>query len=430
MANLDIGKAPKNAAVLPFYGTAAFFFVLLTVTLFCSADKLTGSFFNFHLLSIVHMAVLGWGTMLIFGAGYQLLPVICEKDLFSEKLAFYSYLFLTAGIILLSGAFWRAAKVSFPLFGLIGGFFIFIAAILFFINVAKTTRICKNYSVQKSFVLSAAFWLLSTTFVGLLLATNLRYPFFSKNHLEILKLHAHAGLAGWFLQLIIGISSKLVPMFLLGRSSKTRLLKITHFLVNAGLISLLVDGYFFGIHDRALVYFGLVCAGIIFWLLYLRDVYRNRIKRPLDPTMQFTGLSFIHLVFALGCIPLLILLADSARWSMIYGVLAILGWITAIALGMTFKTLPFIVWNGHYKKLNGKGKIPMPRHLYKEKLLRYQWLLYIAAIYLLLIGLLLGQLLLIQAALALWILTGLAYSINVLIILMHKTKIPHDNTSK
>ena len=95
MASINIGKAPKNSAVLPFYGTGAIFFLALTLMLFISPTALEGHYFQPHLLAIVHTAALGWGTMVIFGASYQLLPVICERDLYSPSLALLSYLFLT-----------------------------------------------------------------------------------------------------------------------------------------------------------------------------------------------------------------------------------------------------------------------------------------------------------------------------------------------
>ena len=94
MANISIGKAPHRIAVLPFYGTGALFFLLLAVMLFIAAGELTGHHFNPHLLAIVHAAALGWGTMIIFGAAYQILPVICERDLYSVPLAVVSYVML------------------------------------------------------------------------------------------------------------------------------------------------------------------------------------------------------------------------------------------------------------------------------------------------------------------------------------------------
>src|SRR5690606_5749695 len=106
MADIFVNKAPKELAVIPFYATAAVFFLLLSLLLCFSALELTGHYFNPHILAIVHTAALGWGTMIIFGAAYQLLPVICEQELFSTRIAFLSYLLLTTGSIGLIACFW------------------------------------------------------------------------------------------------------------------------------------------------------------------------------------------------------------------------------------------------------------------------------------------------------------------------------------
>src|SRR5690606_27926443 len=238
MSNTSIGNPPKDFAVLPFYAAGAIFFLGLSLLMFLAAGRFQEHFFQGQTLALVHAAALGWGTMIIFGAAYHLLPVICEKDLFSSNLAFISFLSLLVGTILLVGTFWHFQTGQIMIYG---GSFIFIAALLYNINVFKTANIANAFSIKKAFLISSALWLLATSVVGLLLAINLAFPFFSKNHLEILKIHAHIGLAGWFLQLITGVSTRLVPMFLLGKSNKNKLLSAALILQNLALIGFISD---------------------------------------------------------------------------------------------------------------------------------------------------------------------------------------------
>src|SRR5690606_14612014 len=158
----------------------------------------------------------------------------------------------------------------------------FIAAILYSINVWKTAGSCSRYAIAKCFILSSSLWLLLTIGIGLLLAVNRAFPFFDKNHLGLLKLHPLAGPPCRFLQLITGVSIKLVPMFLLGKSKKDTLLRAALILQNAGLVLFLTDGYFFGIGSRTLLYAALLIAGISCWILYIADVYRRRVKKKTD----------------------------------------------------------------------------------------------------------------------------------------------------
>ena len=420
MAEINIGKAPGNKAVLPFYATGAVAFLVLCIVMLCTPQSFTQHYFTPHLLTIVHIAALGWGTMIIFGAAHQLLPVICEQDLYSEKMAAASWYTLTAGIILLTWKFWNL-DVGWMM--ITGGSLIVFSVLLFVINVWKTTQICTRYTAQKLLITGSAFWLLFTVSVGLLLAINLSLttPMFRVSHLEVLKLHAHMGIAGWFLQLITGVSTKLVPMFLLGKSSKEYLLRNAFIFQNLGLILFLTDGYFFAVTGRVLIYAAIVLAGIICWLLYLYDVFRNRLRKRIELLMKHTFLSFLSLILAVLLIPV-VYYSDGYRFTMVYGTLIFLGWITNIILGKTFKTLPFIIWNTHYKHLTGKAKIPLPKDLFSEKLTIWQFRLFIAAFLVFALGLALQQLTVIRIGLVLWLAVAVIYCLNVFKLIFHQSK--------
>ena len=420
MAEINIGKAPGNKAVLPFYATGAVAFLVLCIVMLCTPQSFTQHYFTPHLLTIVHIAALGWGTMVIFGAAHQLLPVICEQDLYSEKMAAASWYTLTAGIILLTWKFWNL-DVGWMM--ITGGSLIVFSVLLFVINVWKTTQICTRYTAQKLLITGSAFWRLFTVSVGLLLAINLSLttPMFRVSHLEVLKLHAHMGIAGWFLQLITGVSTKLVPMFLLGKSSKEYLLRNAFIFQNLGLILFLTDGYFFAVTGRVLIYAAIVLAGIICWLLYLYDVFRNRLRKRIELLMKHTFLSFLSLILAVLLIPV-VYYSDGYRFTMVYGTLIFLGWITNIILGKTFKTLPFIIWNTHYKHLTGKAKIPLPKDLFSEKLTIWQFRLFIAAFLVFALGLALQQLTVIRIGLVLWLAVAVIYCLNVFKLIFHQSK--------
>lgn len=426
MADISIGKAPHRMAVLPFYGTGALFFAALSVLLFMAADELTGHHFNPHLLAVVHAAALGWGTMVIFGAAYQLLPVICERDLYSVALAVGSYVMLTVGTILLVWSFW---VFEVGVLMITGGSLVVSAALLYTVNTCATVALQQRHTVQQAFIVSSALWLLMTTVAGLLLAINLRYTFIPRPHLDMLKLHAHAGLAGWFLQLITGVSTKLVPMFLLGKSKWERLLYAALLLQNAGLVLFLVDGYFNPITAKMLVYAGIVGLGTLAWLVYLIDAYRNRLRRKVELLMKHTAVSFACLVVGFVLLPVSYYLADT-RWVSLYGTFLFLGWITAIILGKTFKTLPFIVWSNHYRHLNGKVKVPLPKQLYSERLTGYQFYLYLAAFILLVVGMVADCTPVIRVALVLWVALATVYLANVAKIIFHQPTITNGNKTQ
>lgn len=419
MINYQFGQVPPSSIILPFYATGAVAFFILCLLMVWSPESLLMHYFNPHLLTMVHTAALGWGTMVIFGASYQLLPVISEHSIKSNNLAIVSWYFLLAGALILAWSFWNLTTGWLMI---TGGSLVVVAAMLYLINVVLTGSLSQQANNQRYFLVSSACWLLLTTLIGLLLAINLKYPFFSRNHMEILKVHAHLGLAGWFLQLITGVSSKLVPMFLLAHVKHDKPLFYSLILQNTGLIFFLADVYFFGYSHRVMIYAALVVLGVGFWLYYLRDNYKKRMRRKVDIQMKQTGLSFAALVLGVAALPVLHF-TQSSTVTVVYGTLLFLGWITGIIIGQTFKTLPFIVWNEHYKNLTGKSKVPLPKDLYKENLVKIQLWVFIVAVLTLLLGIGTAQIWILRVAGMIWVGLALIYIYNVSLILVHRTTI-------
>ncbi|GAB1450240.1 hypothetical protein MASR2M47_02960 [Draconibacterium sp.] len=204
-------NAPSPKVVVPHYVFGGVILFLTSVLIVFYPAAFTQHFFSAQLLAITHLLVLGWITMIIFGALYQLLPVIMEVKLYSEQLAKFSFALLGVGTVLLAFAFWR---FSFGVVMYVAGSLIVISVILFVINVLRTAQSSSKNVVERTFIVSSVIWLLFTVLAGLALAVNLSHPYLKVSHIELLKLHAHAGLVGWFIQLIIGVSSKLLPMFM------------------------------------------------------------------------------------------------------------------------------------------------------------------------------------------------------------------------
>src|SRR5579885_2563997 len=59
-----------------------------------------------HVLALVHLATLGWLTMTIMGASFQLVPVMTVAPLRATRLLPWHYPVYTGGVILLLSGFW------------------------------------------------------------------------------------------------------------------------------------------------------------------------------------------------------------------------------------------------------------------------------------------------------------------------------------
>lgn len=94
-------KNTSYKVVLPFYVYGALSFLASMILLLTSTTAFTSHYFSPHLLAITHIMALGWGTMIILGASHQLVPVLIESKLYSNKLAYTSFVLSAIGIPLL-----------------------------------------------------------------------------------------------------------------------------------------------------------------------------------------------------------------------------------------------------------------------------------------------------------------------------------------
>lgn len=401
--------------------TAAAAFFVLAVLMLCSVPSFTGHYFQPHTLAMTHLAALGWGTMMIFGASHQLIPVVAEAPLFSETLAKICYILLLPGVVLISVSFWSFSLGA----GLQAGAFLVLAsAVLYALNVWRTLRRAHKRSMAADCSLTASWWLVLTAALGTLLVFNLRYAFLPQEHVYYLKVHAHLGIAGWFLLLVMGVASRLIPMFLLSHREPGWELRLAYFAVNGALLAWLLMAL--ALHTERwwpLPALG-VLAGVAAFGRFIYRAWQGAIRRKLDAAMRLSliGLGFMGLPFVLLGILAFLGTGGPAmtRFSLGYGVSIFAGFLTAIILGQTFKTLPFIVWMQRYKHRVGREKTPLPKDLYRERWVRYQLIAYLAGYTLLLGGILAGLPAVITAGCGGLLLAAAWYNASVWKIVAHK----------
>lgn len=375
---------PSRYAIIPYYAVAAFLFVVTTVLCINAAPVFTGHYFQPKLLAVTHLAVLGWATMIIFGATNQLAPVISEHKLFSEKIPIAVLALLVAGLCLLIPSFWF---FSFTVFSYTGGILLLSGFILHTWNIFKTVQKGKE-SIANDFILIAHIWLLLTALIGLLLMVNLRYPFLPEEHLHYLKIHGTIGMAGWFIQLVIGVSSRLIPMFLLSRTEATRWLHVAYYFINIGLILFLVEGIVARSDWGKPLYFLVLAAGMLCYFVYVRNCYKSAMRKVMDNGMKQTLIALFLIIVPFALLIVQFLAGKSVAPNIIvaYGVSFFAGFISTMIMGQTFKTLPFIVWM-HLTKPDQLPEL-LPKDLFKEKLVKWQMIIFLLGYLCLLTGIL------------------------------------------
>jgi hypothetical protein len=429
-AGLSTQNAPSPKVVLPhFVFGAVSFLVAAVVMILYAGDLLLPFHLNSKMLVLTHVTVLGFLTTLIIGALYQLIPVVMEVKLFSEKIGYITFYLFTAGVVILVITFWEAsfdANQNWLWFE-ISGTMILTAVLLFAVNTLKSAAKSTVKTRGNVFIKTAIIYLLLTVSLAITMIINFAVPFLPVSVIDLLKMHMHLGLVGWFMFLVIGVSSKLMPMFLIIHKLPEKLLDYSYYFLNAGLILLVLVFSFYSV-QWALVLSGvLLFAGIVFYLKYIHYAFKHRFRKNLDTGMKMSAVAYFILVLVLvfGVVSLLfpgfwgVL---SIHIDVVYGMSFVLGFLMSLVLGQTYKTLPFIIWLEKYQSKVGKQKVPLPQELYSEKLAEVHMKTFLAAFVLLIAGELTALKWLIQAAGVLFLITALLYNYNVFKIVLHKEK--------
>lgn len=423
MQQIASKNAPPPSLVVPHFAVGAILWLVASVLTAFHPEIFTQHYFSPKLLAITHLVVLGWISMIIFGALYQLIPVILETKLFSEKFARISFYTLIIGTLLLSYSFWNS-QLKLPLH--VAVTFLLVSVVLFAINVFFTATKAEKQSIEKKFIITSVTWLLLTVSLGILATLNLSQSFLTINHLELLKIHAHWGIVGWFLQLIIGVGSKLLPMFMVSHHLNTKKLTLAYALINLGLIAGTIEIL---VPTSILLYFSavLILVGVFSFLSFLFEAYQKRIKKSLDKGMKQSMIAFLILI-----IPMLMMIVlqfnlpnltiFKTELSLAYGVTLLIGFISSLVMGQTYKTLPFIVWLKVYKNKVGKGNIPFPKDLYSERIASIQLWAYTIGFMGFLAGILLNHNITLQISSIIMLIAVILFAVNVLKIIFHQPK--------
>jgi hypothetical protein len=419
--NTGLQQTTTHKVVLPFYTYAAISFIIATILVVSNTNAFTGYYFNPATLAIVHTMALGWGTMIILGASHQLLPVIIEGKLSSNSLAHASFYLTGSGIPFLVASFYFN---NFTTTMQIGAVLINLGVLAYLINVLKSVLESPKKDIHAWYMSTASLWLFATTFFGLLLVFNFQYSLLSQASLNYLSIHAHLGIIGWFILLVVGVGSRLIPMFLISKYTNDTLLKWVYMFINLSLVSFIV----LKVMNSSTIYYylpiGCILLAISSFAYFAYQAYKVRIRKKVDEQVGISLISVGQLF-----IPVIILIitlftmpqTENHALYTLYGFSVFFGWLTAIILGMTFKTLPFIVWNKVYHNRT-LGKTPTPKELFHEKTFNFMSIFYLIGFIIFAVGLFFANEIILIVGASFLCLSAILYGANVGITLLHKPK--------
>ncbi len=343
--------------------TAALLFLLAgAFGLFRAAPALAaGMYPSPNVVAVTHLFTLGWITTSIMGALYQFLPVALSQSIASERAAHVTFLLHLSGVATLVTGMYLARD---PL-RLTGIALLSVAITLFLTNLGVTLHRAVRRDTTWRAICAAAVFLGITLILGAALGLNLHNGFLGVHQQLALGVHLHVALFGWVLLVIVGVSHRLLPMFLLSHGGNTRLggYAVTLLATGAGLLALFHHVPILGREVPALC-FG---AGVAVYLLQARSFYRHRNRPALDPGLRLAAvaLSLFGVTGLLGALALTGV--GSVRLRMAYVIVMLLA-CTLFVAAHYYKIVPFLVWNRYFGPLAGTRSLPRVGDLYRQPL--------------------------------------------------------------
>jgi len=370
------------------FAAATFYLIAGAVGLVWIAPELTaGNYLSPHVAGITHLFTLGWLTTTIFGALYQLLPVALGAPIRWPRVGHASFWTFAPG----AGLFACGVADSYTPLHHAGIALITTGIVLAMINIVSSLCRAKTRDVTWAAIALAATFLVSTLGLGVALLHNLHTGFIAAARLHVLATHLHVAIVGWALIMMVGVSHRLLPMFLLAHGADTRWTKRALTLLAAG-VPVLAIGLDTRFHWAAWVAVALLDLGVACFVLQAYNFYRVRVRKRIDIGMRFAGAALAFLGTASVVGPVVLALGPSAsRLATVYVALGLLGGIVMFVVGFFYKIVPLLAWTARFRDRMGKSKVPTVSEMYSARVAVAQLGVMIAALAALAAGIVAGS---------------------------------------
>ncbi|MGY4284273.1 hypothetical protein ACVWXO_003493 [Bradyrhizobium sp. LM2.7] len=340
-------------------------------------------------LVLVHVVCIGWLSLAMCGALFQFVPVLVAKPLFSESWALPALGLLSAGLVsLLAGFLSLGGRLPPALWLLPLGAVLLIAGFgLVVVDLGLTASLRPTGPAR--FVLAGLASLCATFVFGAVFAFALAGWAGSAGESILasgIPLHAIAGLGGWLTLTAMGVSYRLLAMFMLApdvddRQSRTTLaagvFAVGLTVAGGSLAIWLASGLKVVLSIAAVSC--LACAA-----LYGRDIagiLRTRKRRHLELNTRMAMLSFVSLT-AMAVLGIALAAIDLfAAHVGAFAFLAVFGWLSGLVLAKLYKIVAFLTWLETYGPVMGRTPTPRVQDLVAEGRATKWFVIYYAAVW-------------------------------------------------
>ena len=391
-------------------GLAAFVLFSLGVPLL--APELVSTNDDPRVFALTHLAVLGWITMTMFGALYQLFPVALGGTVRAPRLGLWNYWVLAAGIAGFVPCFYLDWTPGVAIFGslTVGG------VLHFAFQLLRSYPTVQDWHPMAFYVLSGLVWLVATIGFGFVYALNWQFRWFDVSN-SMLAAHVQLGLAGWLGLTLMGVSYKLTELFALAHGHGRTLTFANLGLWNLGLLGLCLSLFFAPGSVLVVAFAAVLALSALLHVVDLGLLLRTRRRRKFSVEQWHTFASLGSLLVAAGLgLALASGLAPGRNWVVAYGYAALAGWFGFAIVGKSYKILPFLNWLHRFSGVAGQRPVPLLRELVDERFAWSSFALLLTGFAGVLVGLLAANVGLVRGA-------GLIYAIGAVVFVFNASRL-------
>ena len=355
--------APPFKLIVPYFIVGTLIYLLSTLLLL-GFDINQISYLDASVLSWVHLFLLGFVMMIIFGAMAQLIPVVLEVGHWAVELFYIIWPLLLIGIFLMVFGFYiNTALLPY------GGTIVLVSMGIFALNVFITLKKVETFSlVVKTVIISNIFLLLGLIF-GIVMALSFAGTI-SVDVMVLLKAHVYLIVGGYIGVTIMGLSLVLLPMFGLSHNFSKKPITYAVYMLSIGISVVTISALL----DLELIkYIGYIVSMASFFLYFYQIVmiYKTRARKENDVWVKSMFFAYGSLVVSL-ILGFIYLLNPIDSLLLSSGWLFFTGFVGFIISGHLYKIVPFLVWFERFSPLVGKKKVPMLADMVPNKSATYQ----------------------------------------------------------
>lgn len=357
MFSISKDFAPPLKLIAPFFKVGVSFYLIAMIVLL----RFHGTF-TYQEMAVagwIHLFLLGFVMVIIFGAMAQLIPVVLEVGHAVVDLYYVILPLLGMGVIIMVIGFWlEPSLLSY------GGILVLISMIIFASEAFATLRKTEIHTLTVKTIAVSNSYLLLGILTGFVIALGLS-GIIAVDVNSMLKAHVYAVLGGFVLLTIMDLSLTLIPMFSLAHGFDETPIKRGFNLVAIG-VGIVFIGSIISVTLLQWIGYITTLLGVGFYIYQIYIIYTLTVRKEMDIWAKSIIFGFGSLMLSV-LLGIVYLLDTTTPWLHTSVWFFMLGFIGFLINGHLYKIVPFLVWFERFSPLVGKEKVPMLHEMYPKE---------------------------------------------------------------